>query len=169
MKFNVADCLKQPGKTGEYHQREPYGPLDHLGRELVFIAPLSLDVKYSYDGNGFTVTGRASTVLKSECSKCAKEFDEPFSFEFEERFEKAPDEESDNYPFTGEELDISQMVLDNLLLELPVYSQCSPDCKGLCPVCGCDLNTAQCDCARGEDEDNPFAALKALLDNDKEV
>ena len=40
--------------------------------------------------------------------------------------------------------------------------------SGLCPVCGCDLNTVQCSCEH-EAKDNPFSKLKALFNEDKEV
>ena len=73
------------------------------------------------------------------------------------------------YGYTGEELDVSQMLLDDLFLNLPAFSKCSEDCKGLCPVCGCDLNTVQCSCVREKEKENPFSALEQLLYHDKEV
>ena len=89
--------------------------------------------------------------------------------DFDERFVREPGEDDECYAYSGEALDIGQMVLDNLFLNLPVYSKCSEDCKGLCPVCGCDLNTVQCSCVIEDAKENPFAALDQLLYHDKEV
>ena len=71
----------------------------------------------------------------------------------------------------SEALDLTQAVLDNLFLNLPLQSLCKEDCKGLCPVCGCDLNTVQCACVRETEpqREMPFAQLGALLNHDKEV
>lgn len=43
---------------------------------------------------------------------------------------------------------------------------CKEDCKGLCPHCGADRNVTECDC-ESRQIDPRFAALRALLDNDK--
>jgi uncharacterized protein len=45
------------------------------------------------------------------------------------------------------ELDLRQAVREQWLLDAPAYGLCRPDCKGLCPTCGTDLNAGDCDCA----------------------
>ena len=53
-------------------------------------------------------------------------------------------------------------------METPFVVLCRPDCAGLCPVCGANLNRETCDCAERAEEErvmsdaNPFAALKNL-------
>jgi uncharacterized protein len=37
-----------------------------------------------------------------------------------------------------------------LLLSLPMQPLCKPDCAGLCPICGQDLNQGPCDCVSVE-------------------
>ncbi len=169
MKLNVAQELKQPGRVGRSHMEEDLGHQEYLGRVLNFASPLTIDAEYIYDGEGFNVRGTITTRLNSECALCGKAFIEPLSFDFDERFVREPGEDEECYAYSGETLDIGQMVLDNLFLNLPVYSKCSEDCKGLCPVCGCDLNTVQCSCVREDVKENPFAALEQLLYHDKEV
>ncbi|MDD5917991.1 MAG: DUF177 domain-containing protein [bacterium] len=172
MKIPVALELKLPGRTGTFRAAEPFQNMEYLGRVIRFAAPVSVEAEYVFDGSGFSVKGTLSTSLHSQCARCAKEFEEPFEAQFDERFEKNASADSECYGFSGEELDISQMLSDAILLNMQPYSVCRPDCRGLCPVCGCDLNTAQCSCAReaGEEEPpSPFAALKTLLNDDKEV
>lgn len=171
MRWNVAAELKLPGSTGHFEGEYPQAALEYGGRKVEFSAPISLIGAYSFDGEGFTVRGHASTVLYADCAKCNRRFDEPFSFDFEERFEKQASEDDGIYGYIGEVLDLSQMVLDNLLLKLPMRSLCKPDCKGLCPHCGCDLNMAQCSCSLEEEVEkrNPLPTLGRLLNDDKEV
>ena len=48
--------------------------------------------------------------------------------------------------FAGMELDLTEIVVSNILLNLSYKYLCSEDCKGLCPHCGTDLNLQDCDC-----------------------
>ena len=50
----------------------------------------------------------------------------------------------------GDVVDISSIVREELLLALPEYSVCRPDCRGLCPRCGIDLNQSTCECGSAE-------------------
>lgn len=171
MKFSIAAQLRQAGFAGSYVADEALPPQAYMGAEVSFAAPLHVEATYVYDGAAFTVKGTAKTALRSTCALCAQAFDEPFEFAFEERFVRDPGPEDEAYPAGNEELDITRPVLDNLFLNLPLQSICREDCKGLCPVCGCDLNSVQCACRREAEPErvNPFAQLSALLDHEKEV
>lgn len=48
--------------------------------------------------------------------------------------------------FSGEEVDLSEIAEEFLMLSLPVTVYCQADCKGLCPKCGRNLNLGPCDC-----------------------
>ena len=134
MKLNVAQELKQPGRIGRCHEDVILDRQEYLGRELKFAAPLTVEGEYFFDGEGFSFKGTATTKLDSECALCGKPFIEELTFDFDERFLREPEPDSECYGYTGEELDVSQMLLDDLFLNLPAFSKCSEDCKGLCPV-----------------------------------
>ena len=75
------------------------------------------------------------------------------------------DEENDDGEFVvvpDETLDVDQLVTEDILLDLPSKFLCSPNCRGLCPRCGKDLNEGDCGCER-EDVDPRLAVLKELL------
>ena len=174
MIINVASELKLAGKTSGRHFEEEMEPIDLGTHKLVFSMPLILDITYAYDGEGFNVSGVLSSELLMNCTKCNKEFNQEFSVDFSERFIKASDEEAeelDCYPFTGEILDLDRMVLDLLILNAPAYGLCKPDCKGLCPKCGADLNTTQCSCTKPSVHSGfaPLEELAQLLKDEEEV
>ena len=77
-------------------------------------------------------------------------------------------EDDELYPYEGEKLDLSEAFFDNLFLEMPMTAVCSESCRGLCPVCGADLNRGQCDCQKNK-IDARFSALESLLNDHKEV
>ena len=168
MKLNVAEQLKLAGKVRHAEFAETLGPLSYGERTVAFASPVLLHVDSVFDGDGFQVSGSLETELASECARCGKAFVEPFAFSFSERFMKNPSEEDEAYECRGEELDLGRMAEDLIFLNLPLGSVCAEGCKGLCPVCGCDLNLARCSCAQDEPE-SPFLPLGSLRNVDKEV
>jgi uncharacterized protein len=63
--------------------------------------------------------------------------------------------------FRGEKINLRDPIQEQVILALPDRVLCKPDCKGLCPQCGADLNEAACDCDRTPPF-GKFAALKHL-------
>lgn len=61
-------------------------------------------------------------------------------------------------PITEEYLDVDDDIRQNLLLALPAKPLCSPDCKGLCAVCGKNLNKGACGCL----PQGPVSAFEVL-------
>ncbi len=59
------------------------------------------------------------------------------------------------------ELDIGGFLWEQFMLAMPVKPLCRPDCKGICPVCGANLNTTTCNCGK-EEGDPRFAVLRGL-------
>ncbi len=173
MKINVARELRFIGDKNSAHFTENIENIEYYGRLVEFAAPADIDVEYSCDGESVRVWGRFVSKLKSECALCLKEFVEPFEFEFDESFVTAKrDEDDEAYLFEGDVIDISTMIIDNILINMPLRSVCSQDCKGLCPICGCNLNYTQCSCDTGEsnnEQHNPLSLLGQLLTDGEEV
>jgi uncharacterized protein len=83
--------------------------------------------------------------MQLRCARCLKEFEEQLEVDVSEMFVRAPDPEGDDYPLDPEGfLEPEQMVRDTVGLELPFSPLHSPDCMGLCPVCGGDRNLGEC-------------------------
>ena len=96
MQINVAEELKSIGKTTDRHLEESLEPISFGGNKLVFTMPLSVDVRSSFDGEGFSVSGVLSSELLMHCTKCNKEFKQGFNIDFSERYIKASEEEADD-------------------------------------------------------------------------
>lgn len=101
-------------------------------------------------GADLIVTGSASVPLATVCARCLDDIRVPVSVkDLYFHFEKVRDLE----------VDLTEDVREELLLAVPSCFYCSPDCKGICPVCGTNLNHASCDCDRtpAEPESDPAA------------
>jgi uncharacterized protein len=69
--------------------------------------------------------------------------------------------EADQEPFDGKTIDLAPIVREQMLLALPMSVLCRPECRGLCSVCGQDLNMQACSCDRRV-PDPRLAALKNI-------
>ncbi len=125
-------------------------------------------------GISVKVTGRVETELSLTCDRCLDEFPFPVAEEInvllepvasvsrlKEEIRLSP-EDLDVIFFDGETIEVDEVVREQILLAVPMRQLCREDCKGLCPVCGENLNRHTCGCKR-EVKDSPFAILKKLV------
>jgi uncharacterized protein len=114
---------------------------------------------------GLIVQAKFSAEITQECVRCLNNFDQNLSWDFTElyAFNEKSTSESDLLLPEDQYIDLQPLIREYALLEIPINPKCKPDCKGLCSVCGEDLN--QSDCGHRETvEDSPFAILKDLLE-----
>ncbi len=105
--------------------------------------PVVLDVSKTTH-NGYALRLRFSATLTGPCMRCLTE-GSPTS-EIDAREVDQPGGESDELtsPYMHDDvLDVGRWAIDALTLALPPQILCKPDCQGLCPECGIDLNTAE--------------------------
>jgi len=98
------------------------------------------------------------------CDRCLKECTEHFDYKFEHMVARElHNEDSEGFILVPEGiLDLGTLACEDVLLELPSKYLCSPDCKGLCSICGKDLNEGDCGCVN-DTTDPRLAVLKDLL------
>lgn len=105
------------------------------------------------------------------CDRCLEPFEWPVHIEFDEEYVIARDPttghriETDSDEFTVDgswHLDLSEAVRQYEESALPIQSICRPDCRGLCPTCGQNLNESSCGCAAGSD--HRWSALASLAE-----
>jgi uncharacterized protein len=106
----------------------------------------------------FTVSAPAHFT----CVRCLTDWDGHVEATGTRHFTRIPDE--DGYAIEGRQIDLTGPATDELALAMPATPTCRPDCRGLCPICGSDLNSDPCD-GHGEDSDSPFAVLRDLFDS----
>lgn len=106
-------------------------------------------------GADLIVTGRASVPLATVCARCLDDIIVTIAVkDLCFHFEKVRDLE----------VDLTDDVREELLLAFPSCFYCSPDCKGICPMCGANLNHASCACDTREAEPEPDAAAPSPWD-----
>ena len=121
----------------------------------------------SVDG-GIEVTAVVDAPWRGECRRCLRPLSGELRCEVREMYRPRPagepeDADDETYPLEGEQLDLRPLVRDALLLELPIAPLCRDDCRGLCALCGADLNEGPCECP-DNGGDPRWSALDALRD-----
>lgn len=123
--------------------------------------------------DGVYLNAKISYEYIENCARCLTEFSEKqeniLSAKIIEKSNQQIEEENDDdeiiiyYDGKNSELEIEGAILACIDLSLPIASICSENCKGLCTICGIDLNVESCDC-KHEDVDPRLEKLKNLFD-----
>ena len=82
--------------------------------------------------------------------------------------ELSEDSDDDQEYMEGYQLNVETFVYDEILLNWPMKILCRPDCKGVCPVCGKNLNDGECGCDTFV-PDPRMAAIQDIFNANKEV
>jgi uncharacterized protein len=137
-------------------------------------APVRLAFDIFKDGSQFHLIGHVASSLTLACGRCLDDIglpvDLPFDLLYLPHQDDAGEEETEvedddlTTAFYGNDaIDLGQLVLEQFYLAVPMKPLCRESCRGLCPECGTNLNTATCSCVR-EWTDPRLDGLQALRD-----
>jgi len=120
-------------------------------------SPLSARIKIYPAGEKIVIEGSLSTRLLLRCDRCLEPYGWDLSKDFRIYLSISPFKgnlevellENDlNLDFIdGNFLDPHQIIKEQLILNVPMKTLCVTECKGLCPICGCNLNMTRCSCS----------------------
>ena len=116
-----------------------------------------------------SIKGKIEAGGELECSRCLEPFDFPVEIEFTYVLTPVEDLVEDELELTyedleyghynGDTIDLDQLIVEQVMLQVPIKPLCADSCKGLCPTCGINLNRESCN-HEVEQMRSPFAALK---------
>jgi uncharacterized protein len=140
-------------------------------------APITTDFVLTHKDRNLWIDGEVETAISFRCSRCTKEFAQPFSAQFNLFYLPQPKwisesaeielkyEDMEVEYYDGIAFDVNVMVLEQIELAIPMMFICREDCKGLCDQCGADLNEGVCLCKK----EAPDSRLSVLLDFQKKT
>ena len=130
-----------PEQVGEYSLYDFTAPIAVRGRAENRAGVVTLDI-----GVDFT--------LSLTCDRCLKEFEREYGYDFTHILVRQLHngrEGYDDYVVCEDNvLELDELVISDMLLQLPTKILCKEDCRGLCFKCGKDLNEGDCDCPKDE-------------------
>jgi uncharacterized protein len=123
--------------------------------------PVTLDISRMSHG-GWSLRLRFHAELRGPCMRCLEPAAPGFDVDAYEVDQPDEGPELDSPYVEREVVDLGAWARDSLALTLPAQMVCKPDCLGLCPECGIDLNTAPADHHHEKAPDPRWAALREL-------
>jgi uncharacterized protein len=156
------DDIRESGLT--FHLQASPSLLDLEVQETHFQDPFTIDFTIDRLKKEYIITGSFQTRISYRCSRCLKDFsislEEEFQFVFSRDLRDIDNPEW--YCEEDQSIDVGIEIRECALLALVQKPLCDENCKGLCPVCGKDLNVSSCDCA-SEKIDQRLEGLKKFL------
>jgi len=173
MEFSVSGLLQEPtGARRRYEIDEEIAGIDR--NEVKVLAPIVGSITFTHSVQGILVTGELQTQIEAICTRCLSPYALDVVIELEEEFVPSVDIHTGaSLPIpSGADpallinahhiLDLTEVIRQHLVLFQTTCGPCRPDCAGLCPQCGHNLNEGPCDCSTTEIV-SPFAVLQELL------
>ncbi|MEW6042570.1 MAG: DUF177 domain-containing protein [Elusimicrobiota bacterium] len=153
MKLNLK---KISGNFSEYVLKAKPDSIKFL-EEIAFKDDILLTCAIEKQNNTFKIKSLLKACLLLEFAKCLKTFDFNIKEDFtvfakinKDDVEQKADDLADNDIFYisvyDQVIDFTDRVKDEILLSLPIKPLCKENCKGLCSMCGKDLNLGFCEC-----------------------
>jgi len=176
MKLSVAPLLKQPVGSRIDYRVEEGPPIDPRGdnAELLDagVTSIDADIEATHTDSGAYLEGDARATVSQECARCLRPIQSPVETHFAEQYyatqsvdtgealAPAPlDAKMIGSDFT---IDLTPLLREEVIFATPQAPLCRPDCKGLCPTCGIDLNERPHE--HDEVVDDRWAKLGALAE-----
>ncbi len=142
--------------------------------DLISVSDGVLTLTILKHADNLFVGGRVEITLVLRCARCLQHFryEPEILFEFSaELQEGAParvelwEEDIVQVSKTRGAIELTRRVRDAILLAIPPFPLCKEECRGLCPICGANLNNGDCKCQRsdGKLKESPFSKLEILL------
>ncbi len=169
MRIELENLEGSKGDFAYVYQPDELNPVDE---RVSLTAPAAVNGKIRLSGNEVFVNGHVETRAQVECDRCLKPVELPVNADFTLEYISDSDYESSQVAelteeamsvsvFDGSAIDVDEIVREQILLAVPTRMLCREDCKGICPECGADRNTGECNCVTN-DIDPRWAALKNL-------
>ena len=137
-----------------------------------FLSPVKIDLRLVREGNKVLLSGRVEAELQLVCSRCLGPCRHCLSAELEliyyplsagiEGDRELKEKDLLVSYYREGTIDLKEDVREAIILAFPLKPLCRPECRGLCPHCGRNLNEEKCEC-REEKIDPRLAKLKELL------
>lgn len=151
---------------------DTYRPDDNLllEKESFFRKDLSYVISLSRDSEKIKVSGNIKTEVSARCVKCLDHFNFNINSKFDTilfplnlvdfSYASLKDEEMEYIFYSNGKIDVEKLLLEQVNLNIPFRTVCSNDCKGICSMCGTNMNYEKCKCDNSINEINIFNNIK---------
>lgn len=162
--FELKSVFQNDGEEKQVEYNLDLSGLDVDG-VYPFKTPVVVTAKATNRASLITLVINAHFDYSRDCDRCGEPYTRDMNMSFEHRLiQTLADEENDDYIETPDfTLELDDVVISDIFLSLPSKNLCRDDCKGLCQICGQNLNNGECSCDKRQ-TDPRLEILKQLID-----
>lgn len=151
MQIDISDLIGKRLKQKEVSVSFQGKSFTLEGEEIGFVDPIMVEGTFTTSGDLINFQGKIKTTLRLVCSRCLENFNYVLEMDIDEKFSKViHEEDNDIVIINSDKVDFSPIIETNLILSLPMKKLCHEECKGLCSVCGTNLNHSDCNCEKSD-------------------
>ena len=162
MRINIASVLRGDGSSKPFSGQLQLGKVEFMGSSIDFYSPLNIEGKVQNIGGTIEITAHIDGGYRADCSRCGAVVEENLDADLFESVESDfSDADEECISVSGTVIDITGSIEACIFTSIPMQFLCKEDCKGLCPVCGINLNEKECNC-EVEVYDPRFAIFRNL-------
>lgn len=164
MLFELKSVFQNEGEEKQVNYKLDIADIDIDG-VFPFRTPIDVTATAKNRASLVSLTIRACFGYSRSCDRCSTEFTREMDMLFEHKLALTlVDDGNDDYIETPDfKLELDDVVISDILLSLPQKNLCKEDCKGLCQICGKNLNEGDCSCDKRE-IDPRLEMLKQFMD-----
>jgi len=143
-RINVGFLINQP--IG-YTRESPFNFENYQFGDDEIAENLNGTIKLIRTQSGIEALIDCSAQVNAQCIRCLKDYKQQLSTSFQELYifaRESISEDTESIPEDGF-IDFEESIYEYLFLEIPIKLLCKPDCKGLCIICGQNLNESACE------------------------
>lgn len=164
MLFELKSVFQNEGEEKQVNYKLDIADIDIDG-VFPFRTPIDVTATAKNRASLVSLTIRACFSYSRSCDRCSTDFTREMDMLFEHKLAQTlVDDGNDDYIETPDfKLELDDIVISDILLSLPQKNLCKDDCKGLCQICGKNLNEGNCSCDKRE-IDPRLEMLKQFMD-----
>lgn len=145
MKINLKQLFSIVGETKDISCEIPQDVLSAVNG-FSFASPVRIEGRIYNRAGVVYLEYSADFTLDVTCDRCLKRLERDYHYDFDHIVVPSLSGDNDDYIVAeGESIEMNEIAVTDILLQLPGKMLCKEDCKGLCMVCGCDLNEETCE------------------------
>lgn len=169
MKFDLYTMKKGENNKVDLNFTVDFDSIDYYGDVFKILTPITVIGSIYNVGEQVFLTCNITTDLEARCGRCLKTFTYPMITKMnvelvDEGKVSEDDDTEDIIVYEDKIIDFDEIIKEEILANVPMKVLCDENCKGLCGVCGKDLNVESCQCNSSDDNIDPrLAELKKLL------
>jgi len=146
MILNMKQLFDIPGEKQDLNFEITPEEIKERVSDIVFASPIAVSGQALNRAGVVSLDMTCRFVLSQTCDRCLTQFDREYVFDFSHICARGHSSNDEHIVVEDNSLDLNELAISDSLLELPTKILCREDCRGLCYVCGQNLNEGECNC-----------------------